>query len=414
MSELFRREALNHATKGRLSGDVVLATPPNFKILSGLAIVLVAGLLVFLSTASYARKETVSGWVTPDGGMVRVTARQGGVLETLHVREGQAVNAGDPIATFRLSPDIRTGDSLIALRRGLGAEATAGRARAAAARAALAGERERLTGSRRSLQLELAEIGERLTLQQRQVEIAEAEVIRSEQLVEQGYLPRRELEQRRIAVLTAAQNLSAVRSARLALLRDIDEASARLREIPIELATADADAQTAAATLDQRQTETESRSGYIVGSSITGRVAALPARLGQAVDAGGVLAIITPRGTEMQAELFAPSRAAGFIRSGQEVRLQYQAFPYQKFGVGRGTVISVSRAVLEPNETGMPGLKDGEPVFRVRVRLARDTVSAYGENVPLQPGMLLSADVIIDRRNLLEWLLDPLYAAGRR
>ena len=55
-----------------------------------------------------------------------------------------------------------------------------------------------------------------------------------------------------------------------------------------------------------------------------------------------------------------------------------------------------------------------EPVFRVRVRLAKDTIMAYGQDLPLQPGLLLSADVIIDRRSLIEWLLDPLYAVGRR
>jgi len=74
----------------------------------------------------------------------------------------------------------------------------------------------------------------------------------------------------------------------------------------------------------------------------------------------------------------------------------------------------VSRTVLAPAEVAIPGLQIQEPVFRVRVKMKRDSVSAYGQTVPLQPGMLLTADVVIDRRSLLEWLLDPLYAAGRR
>ena len=92
----------------------------------------------------------------------------------------------------------------------------------------------------------------------------------------------------------------------------------------------------------------------------------------------------------------------------------YQAYPFQKFGAGDGVVTSVSRTVLAPAEVAIPGLQVAEPVFRVRVRLARDSVEAYGDRLPLQAGMLLSADVVIDRRSLLEWLLDPLYAAGRR
>jgi membrane fusion protein len=92
----------------------------------------------------------------------------------------------------------------------------------------------------------------------------------------------------------------------------------------------------------------------------------------------------------------------------------YQAFPFQKFGVGRGRVLSVSRTVLAPEEVAMPGLNLTEPVFRVRVALERMDIEAYGQSIPLQAGMTLSADIVVERRNLLEWLFDPLYAAGRR
>ena len=92
----------------------------------------------------------------------------------------------------------------------------------------------------------------------------------------------------------------------------------------------------------------------------------------------------------------------------------YQAFPYQTFGTGRGTVSAVSRTVLAPNEVAIPGLTVQEPVFRIRVHLYTLSVKAYGRLMPLQPGMLLSADVVTEHRNLIQWLLDPLYAAGRR
>jgi membrane fusion protein len=61
----------------------------------------------------------------------------------------------------------------------------------------------------------------------------------------------------------------------------------------------------------------------------------------------------------------------------------------------------------------IPGVALQEPVFRVRAALARETVDAYGAELPLQPGMLLRAEVVIDRRSLLEWLFDPIFAAGR-
>ncbi|MFN3275997.1 MAG: hypothetical protein ACK41U_15155 [Paracoccus sp. (in: a-proteobacteria)] len=69
--------------------------------------------------------------------------------------------------------------------------------------------------------------------------------------------------------------------------------------------------------------------------------------------------------------------------------------------------------MLAPAEVAIPGLEVTEPVFRVKVALARDSVTAYGQQMPVQPGMLLSANIVIDRRSLPEWLLDPLYAVGR-
>jgi membrane fusion protein len=91
----------------------------------------------------------------------------------------------------------------------------------------------------------------------------------------------------------------------------------------------------------------------------------------------------------------------------------YEAFPYQRFGVGRAQVEAVSRTVLAPDEIAIPGLRLGEPVFRVRAALERDTVDAYGERIALQPGMLLRADIVIDRRSLLQWLFDPILAVRR-
>jgi membrane fusion protein len=50
-----------------------------------------------------------------------------------------------------------------------------------------------------------------------------------------------------------------------------------------------------------------------------------------------------------------------------------------------------------------------EPVYRIMVSLERQAITAYGQSVPLQPGMQLEADVIIERRRLIEWVLDPLF-----
>jgi len=200
----------------------------------------------------------------------------------------------------------------------------------------------------------------------------------------------------------------------MARQRDIDALDARMRAIPIDRAAAEAEAAAARAALEERVTQTRVASQYVITSPIAGRVAAIPAQLGQSLSPGETVAVITPADGRLVAELYVPSRAAGFIQPEQAVRLMYEAFPHQRFGVGAARVETVSHTVLAPSEVAISGLTLQEPVFRVRAALERETVDAYSESIRLQPGMLLRADVVIDQRSLLEWLFDPIYAVGRR
>ena len=216
-----------------------------------------------------------------------------------------------------------------------------------------------------------------------------------------------------MAVLSAQQELDALRSSVMATERQIGDVEAQLKTLPLSIRAAEAQARASEAQLAQQGTELAVRDVYRAGATVAGRVVAVPVSRGQTVPPQSVIAVLTPEGSTLEAELYVPSRSAGFITPGQEVQLMYQAFPYQKFGAANGTVRSVSRTVLAPGEVAIPGLEINEPVFRVKVGMESDSVQAYGQAIPVQPGMLLSAGIVIDRRTLVEWLLDPIYAVGR-
>jgi membrane fusion protein len=95
------------------------------------------------------------------------------------------------------------------------------------------------------------------------------------------------------------------------------------------------------------------------------------------------------------------------------VQVRYQSYPYQKFGQYEGVVDSVSNASVPSSEQigfALPDTPAGEPVFAITVRLKQQAVTAYGQNLPLQPGMRLDADVLQETRRLYEWMLEPLYS----
>ena len=119
-----------------------------------------------------------------------------------------------------------------------------------------------------------------------------------------------------------------------------------------------------------------------------------------------------PKDARLEAELLVPSRAIGFIEPGDTVLLRYQAYPYQKFGHQSGTVKRISRSALNQTElqTLLGSAAQTEPLYRVTVSLAKQAIIAYGQTEPLRPRMALEADVLGERRRLIEWVFEPLYS----
>ena len=95
------------------------------------------------------------------------------------------------------------------------------------------------------------------------------------------------------------------------------------------------------------------------------------------------------------------------MEAGQQVRFLYDAFPYQNFGAYTGRIAKISRTVVTGSEIKGP-VELKEPVYRAIAMLDRQDVDAYGKKEPLQTGMLLKADIILDKRSLASWLLNPL------
>ena len=181
-----------------------------------------------------------------------------------------------------------------------------------------------------------------------------------------------------------------------------------------------------AAALAQERTEVLARQTLVLSAPKDGVVTALHVHAGMSVQPGQVLATLVPQAQSddaamLEAHLYAPSRTAGFVRAGQPVWLRLAAYPYQKFGMARGEVSDVSRTPVNPQELPpgqasalMAAAQSNEPLYRIRVKLARQQVVAYGQLQPLAPGMALEAEVVQDRRAVWEWVLEPLLAAGSR
>ena len=153
---------------------------------------------------------------------------------------------------------------------------------------------------------------------------------------------------------------------------------------------------------DRQVLQQQAEQQGVVVAPVAGLVTMLQARPGVAVRAQQPLLALLPAASTLRLELQVPSQALGFVQAGQRVTLRLDAFPYQKFGVQQARVIDVAG-------TPEPGA-DGRPFYRIVAALDQQSMMAYGVEQRLLPGMLASADIRVDERSLLEWLLEPLYS----
>jgi len=414
---LFRQEVVAHQQSQWL-GTVLIAPRISHGLFAGFAALVTIGVVCLLFFGDYTRKARVTGWLMPELGLMRVLAPQPGVVAQVHVAEGAEVKKGTPMVL--LSTELQS-EALGSTRQEIVRRLQSRRDSMVAERS----RREQLFDEKRedlfrrleALGVERQQLQREIELQGERTAFAEANAARQRQLRARGITPERSLQQAEEDRLEQAVRLQTLERSRAGIERQRLSIEAELRELPLKHQSELAQIDRETAALEQEIAEAEARREILITAPQDGIVTAIQAQPGGSATPTVPLLSIVPAGSDLQAQLFSPSRAIGFVRPGHEVMLRYEAFPYQKFGSYRGVVANVSRTAISPSElppqlSGLSGT--GEPVYRITVDLSSQTASAYGEPVSLQPGMQLEADVLIERRRLIEWVLDPLYTLTRK
>jgi membrane fusion protein len=271
-------------------------------------------------------------------------------------------------------------------------------------------ERNRLNSLIQGTDAEIQSLTAQRETQKKRIELSETFVSSGAQLSARGYLADQELKKRQQAALEQKQVLESLDQQLASRRNQLTDSRYALEQLPVVIAEKLQILNNDLSSVQQRLAEANGRQAYVIRSPASGTVSTLQATPGQFADARRLQMEIVPSDTRLEAALFFPTRAFGFVHLGQEVRILYDAFPYQKFGTYRGHVINVSQTILTGSDAYGP-ITLKEPSYRVTAELERSEVDAYGRPIKLQPDMLLKADVILERRPLIRWLLDPILSA---
>ena len=396
-------------------GGIVLTRAWSFAVLGAFLAAVAGSLVLFACFGSYTAHTTLRGRLVVERGVVEVTSTTAGTIVERRAAEGRRATAGDTlyVVSSERFPQAGTATGLeiaaqLARRR---ASLVAEIARSAELERA---ERDALATRRAALRAELSSLDEALGAERRRLDLATATAERYTKMRALGFAAEEQAAQRQAALLEQRSRIEGLKRERAGLERLGAELEGLAATLPLEHAHAIAELERAVAGTDLEIAENDARRASAVTAPAPGTVTAPTGDVAEPVERGQVLARIVPDDAVLTAELFAPSRAVGFVAAGGEVRLRYAAFPYQKFGQVPGTVVSVSEAPLAPADAAARAGVRGEPVYRVVVALRSQTVMAYGVPRRLLPGMDVEADVLLETRRLYEWALEPLFAlAGR-
>ncbi|AOY78573.1 HlyD family efflux transporter periplasmic adaptor subunit [Moorena producens JHB] len=124
------------------------------------------------------------------------------------------------------------------------------------------------------------------------------------------------------------------------------------------------------------------------------------ANIGEVFQPGQTIAEVAPQDAPLVLSASLPNQEAGFIKEGMPVQIKLDAYPYQEYGIIKGKVTSLSADAKTDQQFGS--------VYEVEVSLNRDYVTEDDQMIRFKAGQTAKADIIIRRRRIVDFLLDPI------
>jgi membrane fusion protein len=414
MPQLFRDQAVRH--KLNKQSGTVLNYSRWTKPVAAASAALSVGFIMLIVFGHYTRAVAISGYLVPEGGILRVFAPQPGIIVEKRIKAGDHVAKGQPL--FVLSADregreqeplyAQATESLRDRRAKMADTIEKTRGIQAAELARIQARRQEAIERRTLLDDKIATMVEAITLRGSILERKKGLADRKLGTVDQS-------EQVELGLLDQRTQLSGFRLDRATLTQELSSLDNDLTEKPLQQSNEISALQRELSSLDQQLAESETRRENVIVAPAGGMLTVDLATLGQSVMPSQPLAVIQPDGAALQVHLFAPSRAVGFVKPDERVNLRYQAFPYQKFGQQEGRVRSIARTALSAAELAslnLPQQDQTEPLYRIVVEPRRQAIDVYGQQTPLQAGMTVDAYVMQETRAIYEWMIEPLFSVN--
>lgn len=410
---MFRKEALE-AQQSKWVGDIVLIRPLSFTFLTLCAAGIAFVIVLFLIFGSYTKRITVSGQLMPDMGLIQIYSAERGVVTEKLIQEGQQVKKGDVLYTISTSRFNKTGSYNDSLKSEIETKQQSLAEEKIQTEKLFQSDFIQKTNEIDSLQQDIHQLNNLIDQQRERVALAKNNADRYQDLLQRGVVAEVDYQSKQDFYFNQNVQLQNYQREQIAK-------SSELRNRKLELAALKAKStnqfnqiERQLASTNQEYIENQASDLIIVRANTDGFISSVNAELGQHIEVNKPLVQIVPAHSQLDAYLYIPSQAIGFVDVHQPIKLRYQAYPYQKFGQGDGVIYEVSDTALAPQDLTIGNIQitptsNNQPVYVVKVKLQKKYIEVYGEKKPLKVGLAFDADILQDKRKLYEWVLEPLY-----
>lgn len=189
---------------------------------------------------------------------------------------------------------------------------------------------------------------------------------------------------------------SLLHSGQIAVLKNEEQ----LKEIEKQIVALSSQIKENQSQIDSLNYQLEQR---VVKAPVSGSIFQLPAvKTGTVLEPGGLVAEIAPEQSSLILKAQMPPTESGSLDPGMPVKLKFDAYPFQDFGIVEGELINISPT------TKVVDTEEGKAEsYELEIKLDQDYIQAKNKRVALRPGQTATAEVIVRQRRLIDFVLDP-------
>ena len=125
-------------------------------------------------------------------------------------------------------------------------------------------------------------------------------------------------------------------------------------------------------------------------------------RTGAVVQPSTLIAEIAPKGSALILRAQMATTESGSLREGMLVKMKFDAYPFQDYGIAEGKLIQIS-PTSRVTETDSGAIA----TFDLEIDLNQPCIQTSKGCIALTPGQTATAEVIVRQRRIIDFILDP-------